>query len=1009
MATSTLNPLARLYVLLCIPYIWLVGTFWFVCEDAFITFRYSRNLLEGLGVRYNLGEHIPVEGYSNFLWLLLAAGFEFVGMDVVFWLPCISAASGLALLWLVVHTLHERLGMSILVTGLSGAVFALFVPVAVWTTSGLATMPQSLLMFASYVWLAYGRDRRDILFGSLFALILAWLRTEGVEWAVVIAGCAMVSRLLRGQDVKRPLAICFGMLFVGYGAYFAWRYSYYQAFLSNTAHAKVELSSESLARGIQYVSYYGVLMLSPILLPLAAGVASFSKRRAHGLGFAAMAIGVPTYAFVISGDYMSFFRMMVPGVAFMAVTFGFLYEWLIGRFEQQIPAIASGAAAVAILGVLPGYDIVLAPMQVINAVQTRLIASESLEKDLAEQGIEIEDRNEHLFGFGEAFTIRRGRNELKRWERMENNPTRWKADASALMQVVRPTDRLVTGAIGALGYFTNLYIFDQHGLIDGGVSQRRDRAQLRWPGHDKFVKKGFFLNKEPEILEYQVVHGKESAYKVAVAGYEFDRPAPREWYFPEVTQVSVEGLEDPVYVVLQRRAETTTEAYRGWRQFDAEFGDELAHLVRKSGRGRGGPAWVVQPLGGRWRTFSGDSSQGEEVLEELVRLETSDDLGLTVEASSAVAGVLPNSLLSQAAPGRLLYTSTHGPSAVLMELNGEVTHQWSVRFNDVWSDFPVDKKHHGRRYWRRAYLLPDGELLAIFQGLGLLKLDKNSKVLWKRANRAHHGLDIGPDGGIHLLTRLVRPVVDGEERVPVVEEFVTVLNADGVTKAEVSVLDALESAGLRDELGGADSSVDLFEANSIQVLTEPAAERLPGVERGNVLLSFPKLSLVAVLDLNTEQIVWTGRGDFEFQHDVNMLPNGNLLLFDGRIGQGARAVEVDPLTMKTVWSTVVFPGSVSEVPRVGLVDRLAEGRTLVVDTNSGHAIELSPGGETVWEFINPHRVGQTGSRVALLPQVTRLEPDSMDWLAEVNQVSERVDGVRRSRSSSGKKSKNRKR
>jgi arabinofuranosyltransferase len=39
-------------------------------DDAFITFRYSRHLAEGLGPVYNLGEH--VEGYTSFLWMLLA-------------------------------------------------------------------------------------------------------------------------------------------------------------------------------------------------------------------------------------------------------------------------------------------------------------------------------------------------------------------------------------------------------------------------------------------------------------------------------------------------------------------------------------------------------------------------------------------------------------------------------------------------------------------------------------------------------------------------------------------------------------------------------------------------------------------------------------------------------------------------------------------------------------------------------------------------------------------------
>ncbi len=63
-------------MLLHLPWLALLGWFsstaWFLCDDAFISFRYVRNLLEGHGLVFNPGEH--VEGYSNFLWVLELAG-----------------------------------------------------------------------------------------------------------------------------------------------------------------------------------------------------------------------------------------------------------------------------------------------------------------------------------------------------------------------------------------------------------------------------------------------------------------------------------------------------------------------------------------------------------------------------------------------------------------------------------------------------------------------------------------------------------------------------------------------------------------------------------------------------------------------------------------------------------------------------------------------------------------------------------------------------------------------
>jgi hypothetical protein len=51
-----------------------------IAEDAFISFRYARNWVNGAGLVWNPGE-APVEGYTNFLWVALAAGMLALGFD----------------------------------------------------------------------------------------------------------------------------------------------------------------------------------------------------------------------------------------------------------------------------------------------------------------------------------------------------------------------------------------------------------------------------------------------------------------------------------------------------------------------------------------------------------------------------------------------------------------------------------------------------------------------------------------------------------------------------------------------------------------------------------------------------------------------------------------------------------------------------------------------------------------------------------------------------------------
>ena len=47
--------------------------FSFTMDDAYISLRYAKNLVDGLGLVYNPGEF--VEGYSNFSWTMLLAFF----------------------------------------------------------------------------------------------------------------------------------------------------------------------------------------------------------------------------------------------------------------------------------------------------------------------------------------------------------------------------------------------------------------------------------------------------------------------------------------------------------------------------------------------------------------------------------------------------------------------------------------------------------------------------------------------------------------------------------------------------------------------------------------------------------------------------------------------------------------------------------------------------------------------------------------------------------------------
>ena len=65
----------------------------------------------------------------------------------------------------------------------------------------------------------------------------------------------------------------------------------------------------------------------------------------------------------------------------------------------------------------------------------------------------------------------------------------------------------------------------------------------------------------------------------------------------------------------------------------------------------------------------------------------------------------------------------------------------------------------------------------------------------------------------------------------------------------------------------------------------------------------------------------------------------------------------------------------------GTAYRLANGNTLINESDGGRAFELSPENEIVWEFFNPHRGGESLQYIACLFDLVRVEAAEVDaWL-----------------------------
>ncbi len=298
----------------------------YATDDAFITFRYVRNMLAGHGLVYNVGER--VEGYTNFLWAMLIAAPTALGADIVRSAKVLGFLSGVGTLVLVTaiaRTYMGRIHTALLL--LPAALLAANGSFAMWSLGGLETVFFTfLLTLITFVYLRAEDSGAPYACGFLFSL-LVMTRPDGVVFLAAMLAHMVVTSVYFRKDVsrKRLVADVVRLLLaflVVYLPYFLWRYSYYGYLLPNTFYAKVGAGAASAVRGLRYTWFF---FADYGFVPIAAAAAFFYARMwsstgggsGRKIGFATSYLLLQVaacIAFVIyvGGDQLVMHRFFVP-------------------------------------------------------------------------------------------------------------------------------------------------------------------------------------------------------------------------------------------------------------------------------------------------------------------------------------------------------------------------------------------------------------------------------------------------------------------------------------------------------------------------------------------------------------------------------------------------------------------------------------------------------------------------------------------------------------------------
>lgn len=355
-----------------------------------------------------------------------------------------------------------------------------------------------------------------------------------------------------------------------------------------------------------------------------------------------------------------------------------------------------------------------------------------------------------------------------------------------------------------------------------------------------------------------------------------------------------------------------------------------------------------------------------------------------------------------------------GVEVRLLDMEGTIVCRWPVRFFEIWPEpkhvlpdtIPAtDLNYHTQGMW----LLRDGSVIINVSSYGVVKIDRSGEILWTVDRATHHSITPNPDGSFWVPVRShpedipeeleLAGIADRSARsLDSYEDRLIRISSSGTVEEEVSVLKGLFDGEFENSLFDAwmIKWSDPTHVNDIEVVTEALANRIVGVDEGDLLVSIRQMHMLAILDRETGAIKWHRSGPWVRQHDPDITDQGIIEVYDNGgehrkpdQAKGSRIVALDPATDST-WTVYPVSGSSTFYSRImGTHQPLANGNRLITESMAGRVFEVDESGSIVWDYVMPY----DDEYAALIQSAIRYGPDYLSSVdGSCSGVGDMLDG-----------------
>ena len=320
----------------------------------------------------------------------------------------------------------------------------------------------------------------------------------------------------------------------------------------------------------------------------------------------------------------------------------------------------------------------------------------------------------------------------------------------------------------------------------------------------------------------------------------------------------------------------------------------------------------------------------------------------------------------------------------LIRRDGSIVARWPVAFTAIFTDTrhiheppstDWNTDTHG------ALILPDGSVVFVFEYMGLVKLDRCGRLVWKVAEPVHHSVERAEAGGYWVPGR--NYVLEEATaryppfRVPYFEDTILRISEDGEVLEERSLVELFYRNGMEASVTASYGSAseqrmdgEILHLNKVAELETGMAADFQMFAAGDLLLSVRELNMILVADPGLQRVKWWRVGPWIRQHDPEFKAGGLISVFNNNaykpvfgpdnpfmkslsnITPISNIIEIDPATddHRRVYGGVKAQELLSVIR--GKHEVTERGGLLITEFEGGRVLETDAAGRTIWQYIN---------------------------------------------------------